>query len=68
VAPSTGAATAVKATVGPLFPQPTVAKTDAREFDLGPYGSAEFGYTLDKDATLIYVWKSSAPLSYDFHT
>jgi hypothetical protein len=52
----------------PLFSQAIDPKSDARTFSLGPYGTVEFGYTMEKDATLIYSWKSTTPLSFDFHT
>jgi hypothetical protein len=53
---------------GPLFVQKGVPNVDSRKFSIGPFGAVEFGYVMEKDATLIYEWKSSMPLDFDFHT
>jgi hypothetical protein len=53
---------------GRYFPQLTAPRADTKEFQLAPFSSVEMGYVLDKDASLIYSWKSTAPISFDFHT
>jgi hypothetical protein len=52
---------------GPISPQQSVFKTDSRELKLGPYGFLEFKYELDKGATMLYDWKSTASVTFNFH-
>lgn len=37
------------------------------DFAIGPRGSMEYKYRLDKGEALLYSWKSTAPLNYEFH-
>ena len=53
---------------GPVFSQSGGHKTDTREFKLGPYEYIEFKYELDTGATLLYDWKATAPVTFNFHT
>ena len=53
---------------GPVFPQAGAYKSDTREFKLGPYEYIEFKYQLDKGATMLYEWKATEPVTFNFHT
>ncbi|HXH25316.1 MAG TPA: hypothetical protein VNI78_08715 [Vicinamibacterales bacterium] len=53
---------------GPVFPQFNEYRVDTREFTIPPNTGIEFKYELDKGATLIYSWKASAFVDFDFHT
>jgi hypothetical protein len=66
--PAPAAPEAPKAAAGPLHRQTDPPKSDSRQFSIGPFGSVEFGYTLPGGAPLVYEWKSSSPLMFDFHT
>lgn len=66
-------ATAAPATVtpapeGPVFTQVAALKDDSRDFTLGAYGTMEFKYHLDEGAAMLYDWKATEELSFDFHT
>jgi hypothetical protein len=52
---------------GPVSPQQAVFKTDLRELKLGPYEFLEFKYQLAKGATMLYDWKSTVPVEFNFH-
>ncbi len=53
---------------GPLFPQFNDYRVDTREFTIAPGSGMEFKYVLDKGATILYSWKSSTFVDFDFHT
>lgn len=53
---------------GPVFPQPTDYRLDARQLTVPSLGSIEFKYELARGAALIYTWRASAPVDFDFHT
>ena len=53
---------------GPVFTQLNPYKADSREFTIGAYGTLEFKYQLDEGAAMLYEWKATEPLSFDFHT
>jgi hypothetical protein len=53
---------------GPVFTQASPYKSDAREFTIGAYGTLEFKYQLEAGAAMLYEWKASEPVSFDFHT
>jgi hypothetical protein len=42
--------------------------TDVWEYELAPYDSIEFKYTIPEDARMAFRWASSAPLNYDMHS
>jgi hypothetical protein len=52
---------------GPVSPQLSAFKTDSREFKIGPYEFLEFKYELAKGATMLYDWKATAPVTFNFH-
>jgi len=47
------------------YPRPY--QTDAVQFVLGPYDFVEYKYHLEKEATMVFSWTSSAPLLHEFH-
>jgi hypothetical protein len=53
---------------GPLFPQLYNYREDARQFTVAPGTGMEFKYDLEEGATLLYSWKASGFVDYDFHT
>lgn len=53
---------------GPVFTQVNAYKADSREFTVGAYGTLEFKYQLGAGAAMLYEWKATEPLSFDFHT
>lgn len=53
---------------GPVFTQGGPYKADSRVLTLGAYGTLEFKYQLAGGAAMVYEWKASVPVSFDFHT
>ncbi len=54
---------------GPVRPQPADYKVDTRQFSLEPYGGyVEYKYQLEPGATLLYTWKATGEVNFDFHT
>jgi len=43
-------------------------KTDRREFLLGPYESVEYKYQIEKGASMLYSWRATGKVAYDFHS
>ena len=54
--------------VKPIHPQLNQYRVDTREFKIPPMTGMEFKYELDKGATMLYEWKSSFFVDFDFHT
>jgi len=63
-----GPATVTPGLAGPVFPQIYEYRVDTREFTIEPGTGMEFKYELDKGATMLYSWKASGFVDYDFHT
>ena len=61
-------ATIAAAEGGPVFPQFNDYRVDTREFTVPSGKGMEFKYELDKGATMIYSWKASNYVDFDFHT
>jgi hypothetical protein len=53
---------------GPVFPQAGDYRLDVRQLTVPSLGSIEFKYDLAKGAALLYTWRASAPVDFDFHT
>lgn len=53
---------------GPLYPQATGYRRDSRQLTVPSLGSIEFKYQLAEGEAMIYSWRSTAPLEFDFHT
>lgn len=52
----------------PLHPQLYQYRVDTREFIIPPKSGMEFKYELGKGATMLYEWKASSFVDFDFHT
>ena len=63
-----GPATVTPGLAGPVFSRPYEWRVDSREFTIAPGTGMEFKYELDKSATMVYSWKASGFVDYDFHT
>ena len=50
-----------------IAPQERAYQQETVEFKLGPRGSIEYKYRLDKGKALLYSWKATAPVNYDVH-
>ena len=53
---------------GPLTPVDSTYKVDAIEFLLVPGQFVEYKFNLKTGQTMIFNWKSTAPIDVDFHT
>ena len=54
---------------GPVRPQPADYKVDTRQFGLLPFGGyVEYKYPLEPGATILYTWKATGEVNFDFHT
>ena len=53
---------------GPVFDQTSAYAADSRTFTIGAYGTLEFKYHLEGGAAMLYEWKATEPVSFDFHT
>ena len=51
-----------------LAKQTETLKSDAVEFTLKPAQTIEYKYRLDKGASMLFAWRATAPVVYDFHT
>ena len=63
-----GPATVTPGLTGPVFPRPYEWKVDSRQFTIPPGTGLEFKYELDRGGTMVYSWKASNFVTYDFHT
>jgi hypothetical protein len=48
-------------------PQSAPYRTDSAEFTVDPKNGFEYKYRLEKGAGMLYSWKASGPLKYEFH-
>jgi hypothetical protein len=64
----TGAAPIVPTAEGPVFRQLNDYRVDRREFTIPPRTGMEFKYRLDRGATMLYAWRATAFVDFDFHT
>lgn len=61
-------ATVTPGLAGPVFPRPYEWKVDTRDFTIQPGTGIEFKYKLDRGSTMLYSWKATNFVNYDFHT
>jgi hypothetical protein len=52
---------------GIVVPQDRAFKEETVTFTLGPKEGMEYKYRLDKSEALLYSWKASVPVNYEFH-
>lgn len=50
-----------------VAPQDRAYQNETVEFKLAPRDSFEYKYRLDKGEALLYSWKASGPVNYEFH-
>jgi hypothetical protein len=48
-------------------PEPAAGVADAWEYELAPYESIEFKYTLPEGRSMSFRWEATGPLNYDMH-
>jgi hypothetical protein len=48
-------------------PPPRVYKTESTSFTLRPSQAFEYKYRLEKDRGMVYAWKATAAVKYEFH-
>ena len=48
-------------------PPPRVYKTESTSFTLQPSQSFEYKYRLEKDRGMVYAWKATGKVKYEFH-
>jgi hypothetical protein len=53
---------------GPLVAQPADHKVDSMSFTLAPNQSVEYKYELATGAAMVYTWKATGEVEFDFHT
>jgi hypothetical protein len=53
---------------GPLVPQKADYKVDSMSFTLAPNQSIEYKYELADGAGMVYTWKATGEVEFDFHT
>lgn len=58
----------VEAESRPIHPQLYQYRVDSREFVIPPKTGMEFKYDLRKGATMLYEWKATSYVDFDFHT
>jgi hypothetical protein len=49
------------------IPQAGIYRVDSAQFVVRPQDGFEYKYRLEKGAGMLYSWKSSGPLKYEFH-
>lgn len=59
--------TALSAEVNPFEEKPEAHRTDYVEFELGPFQSVEYKYTMDLDAPMVFSWAADGEVYYDMH-
>jgi hypothetical protein len=50
-----------------IVPQERGFNTETVEFKVGPRQGMEYKYRLDKGESLLYSWKASGPVNFEFH-
>jgi hypothetical protein len=50
-----------------LAPQDRAFKQESVDFTVGPREGMEYKYRLDKGEALLFSWKATGPVSYEFH-
>lgn len=66
-APPAGATMYKPVVDGPTALYAAPYKADTAEFRLGAYEYLEYKYRLEKDASMVFTWTSSADVNHDFH-
>lgn len=61
------AATPAPGQTGVYSPEPKLYKVDSEDFQLHPGEGVEMKYHLQKGAVMVYGWKASGKLAFEFH-
>ena len=64
---SSSAATGGAAAATIVVPQDRAFKQETVEFKVGPREGMEYKYRLDQGEALLYSWKTTGPVNYEFH-
>ncbi len=59
--------TALSAEENPFEEAAEPHRTDYVEFELGPFQSVEYKYTMDMDSSLVFSWTSDTEVYFDMH-
>ncbi len=59
--------TALSAEVNPFEEKAEPHRTDYVEFELGPFQSVEYKYTMDLDSPMVFSWIADGEVYYDMH-
>jgi hypothetical protein len=65
--PAPGAARAIPVQTGIYTAQPAVYKVDSEDLALGPGEGVEIKYHMQKGAGMVYSWKATANVQFEFH-
>jgi hypothetical protein len=60
-------ATPAPGQIGVYTPQPKIYKVDSEDFQLRPGEGVEMKYHMQKGAGMVYAWKASGKLTFEFH-
>ena len=60
-------ATPAPGQIGVYTPQPKTYKVDSEDFQLRPGEGVEMKYHMQKGAGMVYAWKASGKLTFEFH-
>jgi len=52
---------------GVYTPQPKIYKVDSQDFELRPGDGVEMKYHMQKGSGMVYAWKASSKLTFEFH-
>ena len=52
---------------GAAFPTETPFARDSRSFTIAPFDGVEFNYQMEKGGSMVYSWKATADVYWDFH-
>ena len=61
------APTPVAGQAGVYTPQPRIYKVDSEDFQLRPGDGMEMKYHMEKGAVMVYAWKATGKLAFEFH-
>jgi len=50
-----------------IVPQDTAFKEESVDFKVAPHDGMEYKYRLDRGEALLYSWKATSPVNYEFH-
>jgi hypothetical protein len=59
--------TALSRAENPFEEQLEIHRTDFVEFELGPFQSVEYKYTMDLDAPMVFTWVADSEVYFDMH-